>query len=62
MIAKIQEENVQILLTALGETEGDLVATKWLGVLSKKSDRYRRQRRELCKLSEEEAEEAFMTG
>jgi hypothetical protein len=63
MIAKAQEENVQTLLKALEETErGDQIAIKWLGVLSRKSGRYRRQRRELCKLSEEDAAEACMTG
>ena len=61
MITKIQEENVQILLAALDKTEGDLIATKWLGVLSKKGERYRRRRRELWKLSEEEPE-IYMTG
>jgi len=61
MIAKIQEENVQILLTALGETEGDLIATKWLEVLGKNRERYRREKRELWKLSEEEPE-ICMTG
>jgi len=63
MIAKVQEENVQILLTALEEAdEGDRIAMKWLGVLSKRSGRYRRRRRELCKLSEEDAAELCMSG
>ncbi len=63
MIAKIQEENVQLLLTALkGAEDGDRIATRWLEVLTKRSSRYRRQRRELCKLSEEEAEELLMAG
>ena len=63
MIVKVQEENIQTLLTALDEAdEGVSIAMKWLGVLSKKSDRYRRQRRELCKLSEEDAAEIYMSG
>jgi hypothetical protein len=62
MITKVQGENVQTLLTALETADGDRIATKWLAVLTKKSTRYRRQRRELCKLSEEDAEEVCMTG
>ncbi len=63
MIAKVQEKNVQTLLAALEEAEGEnQVASKWLEVLSKRSARYRRQRRELYKLSEENAEEVCMTG
>ena len=62
MIAKTQEENVQILLTALKSADGDITATKWLGVLTKKGSRCRRQRRELCKISEDDAEETCMTG
>jgi len=63
MIAKIQEENVQILLTALEEKNGEnCVAIKWLGVLSTKSRRYRRQRRELCNLSEEDSSTICMAG
>lgn len=62
MIAKVQGENVQILLTALDTEDGGRIATKWLEVLIKKSTRYRRQRRELCKLSEEDAEEVCIAG
>jgi len=63
MIAKIQEENVQILLTALEKNnEGKRIAMKWLGVLSKRSRRYRRQRRELCKLSEEDSATLCIAG
>ncbi len=63
MIAKVQEENVQTLLMALEEAdEGDRIAMRWLGVLSKRSGRYRRWRRELCKLSEEDAAEICLSG
>lgn len=63
MIAKVQEENIQILLAALeaGENDG-YIAKKWLEVLSRKTTRYRRQRRELWNLSEEELPEVCMTG
>ena len=63
VIAKVQEENVQTLLMALEEAdEGDRIAMRWLGVLSKRSGRYRRWRRELCKLSEEDAAEICLSG
>ena len=63
MIAKIQEDNVQTLLEALkSEEEGETIAIKWLGMIKQKSTRYRRQRRELCNLSEEEPFENYMTG
>ena len=63
MLAKIQEENVQILVETLRSSEnGGDVAMKWLNVLKKASSRYRRQEKRLCKLSEEDADEILMTG
>ena len=63
MIAKTQEENIQVLLEALGSAEdGDCIATKWLEVLKKGSSRFRRQRKALYKLSEEDALENCMAG
>lgn len=63
MIAKMQEENIQILLEALRSGEkGNEIALKWLEVLREKGSRYRRQRKILCKLSEENLEENLMTG
>jgi hypothetical protein len=63
MIAKAQEENIQTLLAALkAGGEENTVAKQWLEVLSKKSRRYRRERKVLYKLSEEEPMEACMVG
>jgi hypothetical protein len=63
MIAKVQEENIQTLLEALGsEEEGEEIAIKWLGVLSKEGTRYRRERRILCPFFEEDVFENCMTG
>ncbi len=63
MISKTQEENIQTLLEALKSEEiGDQIATKWLAVLKKGSTRRRRQRKELCELTEENTLEACMTG
>ena len=63
MIAKVQEENIQTLPEALSsEEKGEGIAIKWLGVLRKESTRYRRQRRMLYKLLEEDDFENRMTG
>ncbi len=63
MITKTQEENVQTLLEALkSEEAGDQIATKWLGVLKKRSSRYRRQRKDLCVIEEDAVFENWMTG
>lgn len=63
MITKTQEENVQTLLEALkSEETGDQIATKWLGVLKRRSSRYRRQRKDLCVIDENAVFENWMTG
>ncbi len=62
MIIKVQEENLKILLTALVEADVGRIAMKWLGKLSQRSGRCRRQSRELYKLSKEDAAEIYMSG
>jgi hypothetical protein len=63
MIAKMQEENIQILVEALrSPEEGDVIAMKWLDILKRQGTRYRRQRKVLCKLSSENLEENLMVG
>src|ERR1700719_809880 len=63
MIAKVQAENIQTLLEALSsEEKGEEIAIKWLGILRKESTRYRRARRVLYKLLEEDDFENRMTG
>ena len=63
MISRVQEENVQTLLTILAdEGEGEYIAMKWLNVLKKKAERFRRQRREHIELQEENATEVCMFG